>query len=142
MAIDQAKAVKQPFQYFSISVYIYKFLQELQIPTWLKQIIISVYEIMDEGHVDFPMDQSINFEFILNLLINFLASFLLHFVYCLKQGGKSSQGDESECLYNMYYIVFTMYTTILKYNQNHFQNEVLFPLKLTLLYKWYSNTNS
>ena len=50
--------MEQPFQHFSISVYIYKFLQELRVLTWLKQIIISVYEIMDEGHVvDSPLDE-------------------------------------------------------------------------------------
>ena len=43
---------KKPFHYYSLGVCIYKFFQKLRLPHWLKQVILSVFELLDEGHAN------------------------------------------------------------------------------------------
>ena len=44
------------FRYYSLSVYMYTFFQKLKLPHWLKQVILSVYELLEEGHANVDLN--------------------------------------------------------------------------------------
>ena len=46
---------RRPFHYYSLSVCMYTFFQKLRLPHWLKQIILSVFELLEEGHVNIDL---------------------------------------------------------------------------------------
>ena len=44
------------FRYYSLSVYMYTFFQKLRLPHWLKQVILSIYELLEEGHANIDLN--------------------------------------------------------------------------------------
>ena len=43
---------RKPFCYDSLSVCMYKFFQKLRLPHLLKQVILSIFELLEEGHTN------------------------------------------------------------------------------------------
>ena len=55
--LQHARSVStKNFRYYSLSVYMYTFFQKLRLPHWLKQVILSVYELLEEGHANIDLN--------------------------------------------------------------------------------------
>ena len=46
---------RKPLRYYSLSVCMYKFFQKLRLPHLLKQVILSIFELLEEGHVNIDL---------------------------------------------------------------------------------------